>query len=120
MQHSPPKAHKTFTVFDMAMHIARGRQPGSKVQYGAVVYNVFEGQHGFLKRAVAYRRHHLKDHVERVPLLIQSTRLNLAKDVQDLITGIELRASSPRSWCSTPSTARLSAARARTPTWPAT
>jgi hypothetical protein len=50
---------------------------------------VFEGQHGFLKRAVAYRRHHLENHVERVPLLIRSTRLNLTKDVAELISGIQ-------------------------------
>ena len=85
--YAPLKAHKTFTVFDMAMHVALGRPyRGRTVQYGAVVYNVFEGQHGFLKRAVAYRRHHLENHVERVPLLIQSTRLNLTKDVAELIS----------------------------------
>jgi len=88
--YAPLKAHKTFTVFDMAMHVALGRPyRGRTVQYGAVVYNVFEGQHGFLKRAVAYRRHHLENHVERVPLLIRSTRLNLTKDVAELISGIQ-------------------------------
>ena len=68
--YAPLKAHKTFTVFDMAMHVALGRPyRGRTVQYGAVVYNVFEGQHGFLKRAVAYCRHHLENHVERVRCL---------------------------------------------------
>jgi hypothetical protein len=94
--YAPPKAHKTFTVFDLAMHIALGRPyRGRAVQHGAVVYNVFEGQHGFLKRAVAYRRHHLKNHVERVPLLIQSTRLNLAKDVDELVAGIKAEKITP-------------------------
>ena len=90
VMYAPPKAHKTFTALDMAMHIALGRPyRGRAVQYGAMIYNVFEGQHGFLKRAVAYRRHHLKGHVAKVPLLIQSTRLNLAKDVTELIIGIQ-------------------------------
>jgi len=94
--YAPPKAHKTFTVFDMAMHIALGRPyRGRAVQCGSVVYNVFEGQHGFLKRAVAYRQHHLKNHVERVPLLIQSTRLNLAKDVDKLIVGVKAEEIAP-------------------------
>jgi AAA domain-containing protein len=36
--YAPPKAHKTFTVFDMAMHIALGRPyRGREVQFGAVV-----------------------------------------------------------------------------------
>ena len=94
--YAPPKAHKTFLALDMAMHIALGRPyRGRTVQYGAVVYNTFEGQHGFLKRVVAYRRHHLKGHVEKVPLLIQSTRLNLAKDVAELISGIQAEGIEP-------------------------
>ena len=96
VMYAPPKAHKTFTVLDMAMHIALGRPyRGRTVQHGAALYNVFEGQHGFLKRAVAYRRHHLKGHVEKVPLLIQSTRLNLAKDVAELISGIQAEGIEP-------------------------
>jgi AAA domain-containing protein len=58
-------------------------------------YNVFEGQHGFLKRAVAYRKHHLREHVDLVPLLIQSARLNLTKDVAELIGGIQAEGFEP-------------------------
>jgi hypothetical protein len=94
--YAPPKCHKTFAAFDMAMHIALGRPyRGREVRYGPVVYNVFEGPRGFLKRAVAYRRHHLKNHVERVPLLVQSSRLNFAKDVAELVAGIEAEGITP-------------------------
>jgi hypothetical protein len=105
----------------MAMHVSLGRPyRGRAVQYGAVVYNVFEGQHGFLKRAAAYRKYHLENHVERVPLLIQSTRLNLTKDVAELIRGIQSEGVEPALIVLDTLNRSLVGSESKEPTWPAT
>jgi AAA domain len=47
----PPKCGKSFWTFDLAMHVALGREyRGKRVQQGAVVYCCFEGQEGFKAR----------------------------------------------------------------------
>jgi hypothetical protein len=87
--YGPPKSYKTFLVLDWAAHIARG-QPyrGREVQQSAVMYCAFEGQHGFAKRVEAYRRTHLADSGESVPIHLQPIRLNFSKEVGDLIATV--------------------------------
>jgi hypothetical protein len=50
----PPKCGKSFIAFDMAMHIAIGRDyRGRRVQRGVVVYCALEGGGGFAARVEA-------------------------------------------------------------------
>jgi hypothetical protein len=54
-----PKCGKSFTVFDMAAHIAAGWQyRGRRVKQCPVVYFALEGQEGFVARVEAFRRAH--------------------------------------------------------------
>src|ERR1700675_967554 len=47
----PPKCGKSFLVFDLAMHIALGREyRGRRVRQGAVVYCALEGCSAFKNR----------------------------------------------------------------------
>jgi hypothetical protein len=86
----PPKSHKSFWTFDLAMHVALGRDyRGHAVQQGTVIYCAFEGQQGFRKRIVAFRQRFLKDHHGRVPFYLQPLRLNLIKEARLLISASE-------------------------------
>jgi AAA domain len=84
----PPKTGKSFVVFDMGMHIARGRSyRGRHVEQGAVVYCAFEGQRGIRDRVEAYRRHHLAEG-EEVPFYLQPVTLDLVHDHAELAVAI--------------------------------
>ncbi len=57
----PPKCGKSFWAFDVAAHIALGwSYRDRKVQQGAVVYLVLEGEHGIGARVEAWRQQHLR------------------------------------------------------------
>ena len=83
-----PKSGKSFWVFDLAMHVARGQSyRGRKVQQGPIVYCAFEGQRGIRDRVEAYRRHRLNQG-EHVPFYLQPVTLDLVADHQELIDAI--------------------------------
>src|SRR5947209_12073769 len=53
----PPKCGKSFWAFDLAMHVALGREYRCRrVQQGGVVYCAFEGGGGFNVRAEGFRQ----------------------------------------------------------------
>lgn len=60
MVHGPSGGGKTFTVLDMCLSIASGREQwcGHKVRSGAVVYLAGEGHHGLRGRVAAWKQHH--------------------------------------------------------------
>lgn len=60
MVHGPSGGGKTFTVLDMCLSIASGREQwcGHKVKAGAVVYLAGEGHHGLRGRVAAWKQHH--------------------------------------------------------------
>jgi hypothetical protein len=66
-----PKCLKTFWVYDLCFHVARGMEyRGRRVRQGNVVYCAFEGAHGFGARTEALRRcHGLADDAE-VPIFL--------------------------------------------------
>jgi len=85
----PPKCGKSFTVFDGAMHVALGwTYRGHKVRQGCVVYLALEGGHGFHRRIVAWRRHHLADHNDPVPFFLCDVPLDLIAERDKLIATI--------------------------------
>lgn len=54
-----PGSGKTFTVLDMAWHVAAGEEwMGKRVKQGAVLYLPFEGAGGMRGRAAALRQHY--------------------------------------------------------------
>ena len=86
----PPKCGKTFVVFDMAMHVALGREyRGRRVHQGPVVYCAFEGQTGIEARIEAYRQKFLAEEPETPPFYLMPVTLNLVRDQQELITLIK-------------------------------
>lgn len=83
----PPKCGKSFWVFDLAMHVARGiPYRGRKVQQGVVVYLALEGGYGFRARIEAYRRKH---DIEDVPFYLVTDRISLVQDHAGLIADIQ-------------------------------
>jgi hypothetical protein len=85
----PPKCGKSFWAFDLAMHVALGRDYRTKrVQQGAVVYCCFEGQIGFQARAEAFRLKHLAEDAEDVPFYLMPVTLDLIREPGDLIAAI--------------------------------
>jgi len=86
----PPKCGKSFWVFDLLMHVALGwSYRGLRVTQGAVVYLVLEGADGFKARISAFRQRHLAEEADRpVPFFMIPTRIDLIKDVPDLIRDI--------------------------------
>ena len=85
-----PKSGKSFKTFDLVMHVARGLEyRGRKVKQGPVAYCIFEGQTGFRKRIVAYRKYHRIDASEWIPFWLMPTRLDLAKQWRALLEAIK-------------------------------
>jgi hypothetical protein len=85
----PPKCGKSFWTFDLAMHVALGREyRGRRVQQGPVVYCCFEGQEGFKARAEAFRQRHLAEDVEEVQFFLMPITLDLIREHEDLISAI--------------------------------
>jgi hypothetical protein len=92
----PPKCGKSFVMFDMAMHIALGREyRGRRVEQGAVVYCAFEGAHGFLARVEAWRQEHLAEQADPVPFYLMPATLNLVQECGDLIEAIKVAGIKP-------------------------
>jgi AAA domain len=82
----PPKCGKSFWTFDVAMHVAAGKDyRGRRVKRGAVVYLALEGGHGFRARVEAYRRRH---DVGDVSFYLITDRTDLVRDHPTLITAI--------------------------------
>ena len=73
--YGPPGGGKTFTLLDLAYHIAAGKDwMGHKVHGGPVLYLPFEGGGGLVKRAQALRQ---KYGDADVPFFIASASFNL-------------------------------------------
>jgi hypothetical protein len=73
--YGPPGGGKTFTLLDLAYHIAAGKDwMGHKVHGGTVLYLPFEGGGGLVKRAQALRQ---KYGQEDVPFFIAPASFNL-------------------------------------------
>jgi len=73
--YGPPGGGKTFTLLDLAYHIAAGKEwMGHKVHGGPVLYLPFEGGGGLIKRAQALRQ---KYGNEDVPFFIAPASFNL-------------------------------------------
>jgi len=89
----PPKCGKSFWTFDLAMHVALGREYcGRRVQQGAAVYLALEGGKGFEARIEAFRQRFLPENHSPVPFFLIADALNLVKDHSDLIGCIRLQA----------------------------
>jgi hypothetical protein len=92
----PPKCGKSFTVFDVAMHVAIGRPyRGRKVQQGAVCYLALEGGGRFSDRIVAWKQKHLGEHRGPIPLFTCDDPLNLIADHKALIADIQAQTPNP-------------------------
>jgi hypothetical protein len=86
----PPKCGKSFWAFDLAMHVALGRNyRGHRVQQGTVVYLALEGGHGFANRVEAWRRTHLDGHQGDVPFYLVDVPVDLVRDHAKLIEAIK-------------------------------
>src|SRR5262249_35539846 len=84
----PPKCMKTFKVFDIGMHIARGIEyRGLKTRQAPVVYIALEGQKGLERRADAYRKHH--GIAEDVPFYLITASLDLIAEHEQLIDDVK-------------------------------
>lgn len=84
-----PKCGKSFWTFDLAMHVALGREyRGRRVQQGPVVYLALEGGHGFRNRVEAWRRRHLDGYPDRVPFYLLDVPLDLVAERDKLIAAI--------------------------------
>ena len=81
-----PKCFKSFWTYDLAMHIALGREyRGRRVHQGPVVYCAFEGADGYNARAEAFRRRRLDDDQDPIPFHLIGARVDLIADAPDLI-----------------------------------
>src|SRR5215208_4618979 len=64
----PPKSGKSFFALDLLAHVALGwKFRDRRVQQGAIVYLVLEGDAGFKTRIEAIRQRHLAEDHERIP-----------------------------------------------------
>lgn len=85
----PPKCGKSFSWYDIAMHVAMGREyRGRRVTQGTVVYCAFEGAAGYGARTEAFRQHYKVAPDTDVPLFLMPARTNLIKDHLALIAAI--------------------------------
>jgi hypothetical protein len=84
-----PKCGKTFLAFDLGLHVALGwPYRGRAVCQGPVVYIGLEGARGIRARIEAFRRRRLQEDPGTIPLHVLSTQLNLAAEVDQLITDL--------------------------------
>jgi RecA-family ATPase len=87
----PPKCGKSFSVFDLAMHVALGWEyRGRRVRQGAVVYCVLEGAEGFRARVEAFRQARLPENTTDVPFHLIASPMALVADHAALIAAIRL------------------------------
>jgi hypothetical protein len=83
------KCLKTFWVYDLALHIAKGWEYRDRaVRQGMVIYCAFEGAHGFRKRTEAQRRHYKLADDDDVPLHVMPCQMNLIRDHSAFIKDI--------------------------------
>ena len=86
-----PASYKTFTVLDMAMHIATGKSWQGKIikRQGPVAYVAGEGNNGFGRRIAAWCKYHEAD-VNDIPLYksVGATSFSAPAMVQALIDGL--------------------------------
>jgi AAA domain len=86
----PPKCGKSFWIFDLVMHVARGCEYRAKaVEQGTVVYIAAEGELGIKARAHAYRQARMAETGEDPPFYLLTTRLDLVEDIDELIADIK-------------------------------
>lgn len=84
----PPKCGKSFWTSDLLFHVALGwPYRGRKVEQGAVVYIILEGETGFSDRIEAFRQRYLAGK-GAPPFYIVSQKLNLVADHVQLIADI--------------------------------
>lgn len=84
----PPKCGKSFWTSDLLFHIALGwPYRGRKVEPGAVVYVILEGETGFSDRIEAFRQRYLAGK-GAPPFYVVSQKLNLVADHVQLIADI--------------------------------
>jgi AAA domain-containing protein len=87
--YGPPKSGKSFLTFDLAAHVALGRDyRGRRVEQGAAVYCSFEGQSAASARIEAFRQRHLAESAEDVPFYLMPVTINLVVEQQALIAAI--------------------------------
>lgn len=85
----PPKCGKSFLAFDMAAHVALGREyRGRRVVAGPVVYVACEGAEGLRARVEAFRIARLADDHEPPPLYVIPSNLDLIVEHGQLIADI--------------------------------
>ena len=84
----PPKCGKSFLVFDMAMHVALGREyRGRRIMQGTVVYVACEGAAGFRTRVEAFRQQALDKETD-VPFFLIPDNINLVADHYALVESV--------------------------------
>ncbi len=84
-----PKCGKSFWCFDLALHVALGREyRGRRVVQGAVVYVALEGGAGFGARAEAFRQAKMAEDALPTPFHLIIDRLDLVAEVEALIARI--------------------------------
>jgi AAA domain/Bifunctional DNA primase/polymerase, N-terminal len=89
----PPKCGKSFWVFDLVMHVARGSPYRKhKVEACPIVYCAFEGMAGFAARVEAYRRHH---EIKVAPFYLVAAVMDFIGDHSRLIDAIRGQAAIP-------------------------
>ena len=95
-----PKSGKTFSVFDLEMHIALGWDyHGRSVEQGEVLHIACEGVRGLGARKEAWRLHHIEgktakeiEAIDNAPFhLCKDTALDLIEDVGTVIADIAIQ-----------------------------
>jgi hypothetical protein len=83
----PPKCGKSFLTYDLAMHIACGREYRSHlVRKGTVVYLALEGSYGFAGRVEAWRRRFKPP--KDAPFYLIDESIDLTTDAAALIAAL--------------------------------
>ncbi len=79
--YGPPGSHKSFLIFDMALHIAHGWDwHGDRVPKAAgVLYIAAEGASGFRDRRVAWEKHHGAPIGETLPFVLITRPVGMLK-----------------------------------------
>ena len=90
----PPKCGKSFLTYDLAMHVACGREyRGHNVRKGSVIYLALEGSYGFAGRVEAWRRR-FKPPKDAAFYLIDES-IDLTTDAAALITALRSQLTTP-------------------------
>jgi len=85
----PPKCGKSFWAFDLAMHVALGREyRDRRVQQGAAVYCAIEGGSGYNGRAEAFRQQHLLEDHGPIEFYLLDAQIDLVADHRAIIAAI--------------------------------